>query len=105
MSVVHDNLANEIEKNIKEANVVVLCVTPRYLQSSSFLTEVSAASAYKRPIVAVLLQWVAWPPDSVPGHVKRIFASTRCIDMSNEKLFSRNVSLLVSHIVRVSSGG
>eukprot|EP00794_Sanderia_malayensis_P004776 gene4776-5403_t len=98
-----DSLTSEIEHNIKTSNAVVLCVTQRYLQSANFLKEVGLASSFSRPLVVVLLQWVAWPPDSVPGNVKRIFASIRCIDMSNDKLSARNMPLLVSHLLQLSS--
>ncbi len=101
---VHDSLTSEIESNIKCSNAVILCVTQRYLQSSNFLKEIGLASSFNKPIVVVLLQWVAWPPDGVPGSVKRIFASIRCIDMSNDKLFLRNMPLLVSHVTQIASG-
>ena len=98
----HDNLANEIEKNIKDSCVVVICVSPSYLQSANCLKEVSTAAFYNKPIIAVLLRWLAWPPDSVSYTMRRIFAAVKCVDLSNDKLFARNLPSLTSHILRVT---
>ena len=98
----HDNLANEIERRIRFSNVVLLCVSPTYLQSSNCLKEVSIAASYNKPIIAILLQWLAWPPDSVSYAMRRIFATVKCTDVSNEKLLVRNLPSLVSQIARVN---
>ena len=98
--VMQDNLNNQIERNIRDSVVVLLCITPSYFRSSNCLKEVELAASFDKPIFAVLLQWAPWPPDSVSSKLRRIFASVRCTDLSNEKLFTRNVSSLASKVSR-----
>ena len=97
-----ENLANEIERRIRLANVVMLCLSSSYLQSPNCLKEVSIASSYQKPIIAVLLQWLPWPPDAVSYGMRRVFAAVKCIDLSNEKLFAKNLPSLAPQIFRVS---
>ena len=97
-----ENLTNEIEKRIRLSNVVLLCVSSSYLQSPNCLKEVSIAASYKKPIIAVLLQWMAWPPDSVSYGMRRVLAAVKCIDFSNEKLFVKNLPSLGPQIFKVS---
>jgi len=97
---IHENLANEIEKRIRQSNVVLLCLSSSYLQSPNCLKEVSIAASYHKPIIAILLQWLPWPPDSTSYGMRRIFAAVKCIDFSTEKLFAKNLPSLVPQIYK-----
>lgn len=85
-----DSLQIQIQRKIKAAVAVVCCVTPKYICSENCTKDLSIAESMKKPIVPVMLQWLAWPPEG--GRARRILAPLSCIDMSNNNLFKRNLS-------------
>ena len=91
-----DNLQTQIQRNIKAAAAVVCCVTPKYICSENCTKDLSIAESMNKPVVPVMLQWLAWPPEG--GRVRRILAPLTCIDMSNDSLFKRNLSTVETHL-------
>lgn len=98
-----DDLVNEIERRIRDSNLVLLCISPSYLQSANCLKEVEIAATYKKPMIAVLLRWLPWPPDSVSYAMRRILAMVKCTDLSNEKLFLKNMPVVEQQILRINN--
>lgn len=92
----HESAPNQIQRNIKAAAAVVCCVTPKYICSENCTKDLNLAVSMNKPVVPVMLQWLAWPPEG--GRVRRILAPLQCIDMSNESLFRRNLSTVESHL-------
>ena len=82
------------KRNINAAKVVVCCVTNKYIHSE-VTKDLALADSLRKPILPVMLQWLSWPPE---GHMHRILAPLKCIDMSNEKLFKRNLNTVVAHV-------
>lgn len=95
-SPTHENSQSQIQRNIKAAAAVVCCVTPKYVCSENCIKDLSLAESMNKPVVPVMFQWLAWPPEG--GRVRRILAPLQCIDMSNDSLFRRNLSTVESHL-------
>ena len=95
-SPTHESSQSQIQRNIKAAVAVVCCVTPKYVCSENCIKDLSLAESMNKPVVPVMLQWLAWPPEG--GRVRRILAPLQCIDMSNDSLFKRNLSTVESHL-------
>lgn len=96
-----DSLQTQIQRKIKGAVAVVCCVTPKYICSENCTKDLSIAESMKKPIVPVMLQWLAWPPEG--GRARRILAPLSCIDMSNNNLFKRNLSTFEIYLKKCAS--
>lgn len=95
-----DTLQTQIQRNIKAAAAVVCCVTPKYICSENCTKDLSVAESLNKPVIPVMLQWLAWPPEG--GRVRRILAPLSCIDMSNDSLFKRNLSTVETHLKKLA---
>ena len=95
-----ESAPNQIQRNIKAATAVVCCVTPKYICSENCTKDLNLAVSMNKPVVPVMLQWLAWPPEG--GRVRRILAPLQCIDMSNDSLFKRNLSTVESHLRKLA---
>ncbi|XP_071953004.1 uncharacterized protein [Antedon mediterranea] len=95
-----ESLQSHIQRNMKAAQIVLCCVTPRYLQSDNCAKDLVLADQLQKPIIPVLLRFIAWPPDTGPSQVKKILSQTSQIDLSNDKLYKQNFHLLLDRIRR-----
>ncbi|XP_033645107.1 uncharacterized protein LOC117304656 [Asterias rubens] len=96
----HETLESNIQRNMKSSSIVLSCITPRYLQSDNGVKDLMLAEALHKPVIAVLLRFVAWPPDMGPSPIKKLLAHTNHIDLSNDKLFKQNFHVLVERLRR-----
>ena len=96
-----DTLQTQIQRNIKAAAAVVCCVTPKYVCSENCTKDLSIAESLNKPVVPVMLQWLAWPPEG--GRARRILAPLSCIDMSNDNLFKRNLGTVEAHLKKLAA--
>ena len=97
---IHETLESNIQRNMKSSSIVLSCITPRYLQSDNGVKDLMLAEALHKPVIAVLLRFVAWPPDMGPSPIKKLLAHTNHIDLSNDKLFKQNFHVLVERLRR-----
>ena len=58
-----DSLYEKIDRGVRGCQVVLSCVTRKYALSANCRREVSLADALKKPIVPLLLETSAWPPE------------------------------------------
>uniref|UniRef100_A0A1I8I651 Death domain-containing protein n=1 Tax=Macrostomum lignano TaxID=282301 RepID=A0A1I8I651_9PLAT len=58
-----DSLYEKIDRGVRGCSVVVAFVTPKYAASPNCRREVSLADAIRKPIVPVMLEKMAWPPE------------------------------------------
>lgn len=103
-AVPSEGLQVHLQRNMKSSAIVVCCITPRYLQSENCLKDIIFAESMGKPIVPVLLRFVAWPPDVGPSSVKKILARTTTVDFSNDKLYKQNFHLLLDKLRKYLSG-
>nr|AIW39918.1 TIRC [Branchiostoma belcheri tsingtauense] len=76
-----DQLYAAIDKGMRQAKAVISCVTPKYTESANCRNEVALAHSLKKPIVPVLLEKTAWPPE---GPMATPFAQLLYIDFTKE---------------------
>ncbi|XP_019627123.1 PREDICTED: uncharacterized protein LOC109471996 isoform X4 [Branchiostoma belcheri] len=76
-----DQLYAAIDKGMRQAKVVISCVTPKYTESANCRNEVALAHSLKKTIVPVLLEKTAWPPE---GPMAMPFAQLLYIDFTKE---------------------
>ncbi|XP_077997701.1 uncharacterized protein LOC144450836 isoform X2 [Glandiceps talaboti] len=77
-----DNLYSQIERGIRKAKVVICCCTSKYALSVNCRREVSSADALKKPLIPVVLENMAWPPE---GPMALPFTQLLYIDFSNDE--------------------
>ena len=87
---------------MKAAKAVVCCVTQKYICSDNCVKDLALAELLHKPIIPLLLQWIAWPPESGAVKARKILAPQTCIDLSNDKLFKRNLHSVVMCLNRLS---
>ncbi|XP_077869886.1 uncharacterized protein LOC100370582 isoform X2 [Saccoglossus kowalevskii] len=95
---VTETLQLNIQRNMKSSAVVLCCITPRYIQSDNCIKDLSLAEYLNKPIVPIMLRFVAWPPDTAQPGIKKMLARTVQIDLSNDKLFKQNFHLVLERI-------
>eukprot|EP00058_Branchiostoma_floridae_P010496 XP_002595984.1 hypothetical protein BRAFLDRAFT_96757 [Branchiostoma floridae] len=76
-----DQLYAAIDRGMRQAKVVISCVTPKYTESDNCRNEVALAHSLRKTIVPVLLENTAWPPE---GPMAMPFAQLLYIDFSKE---------------------
>ncbi|CAF1359773.1 unnamed protein product [Didymodactylos carnosus] len=72
-----DSLYEKIDNGVRNAKVIISCITPKYVISANCRREVSLADALKKPIIPLLLDRVSWPP---PGPMSLVFTEKLSID-------------------------
>ncbi|KAH3695774.1 uncharacterized protein LOC127862224 isoform X2 [Dreissena polymorpha] len=91
-----DTLQSLIQRNMKASSVVLTCITPKYLQSDNCKKDMMLAETFNKPIIPVLLRFS--PFESAPDPIRKILARLSYIDLSNERLYKQNISLVVEKI-------
>lgn len=76
----HKGLLNEISVHII-FQVVIACVSPKYVVSHHCIKELSLADLLHKPIIPVMIDKVAWPP---PGGMSLIFSQLVYINMKGK---------------------
>ncbi|XP_054770128.2 uncharacterized protein LOC129277962 [Lytechinus pictus] len=76
-----DPLYSKIDKGVRNAKVVVSCVTPKYSLSANCRREVSLSDALRKPIIPLLLEEMTWPPE---GPMSMTFTQLLYIDFTKE---------------------
>ncbi|XP_071845673.1 uncharacterized protein [Apostichopus japonicus] len=77
-----DPLFAKIDKGIRNAEVVLSCVTSKYALSANCRREVSLSDALRKPIIPLLLEeGMTWPP---PGPMSMTFTQLLYIDFTQE---------------------
>ncbi|XP_069074997.1 uncharacterized protein [Pleurodeles waltl] len=87
-----------IQTSMKASFVVLSCITPKYIQSDNCHKDLHLADALNKPVIPLLLHFLLWPPEGAPHHIPRILLRCPPIDLSSERLFRRNIGLLVNKI-------
>jgi len=87
-----DNLQSQILRKMKSSTVVVCCVTHKYICSENCSNDLNLANSLSKPIVPLMFQWMAWPPEGLAIKVRKILAPLHYIDLSNDKLLMKNLN-------------
>ena len=91
-----DTLQSQIQRNMKAASVVLSCITPKYLQSDNCKKDLTLAETFNKPIIPVLLRFS--PQESAPEQVRKILAKLHYVDLSNDRLYNQNLSILLEKV-------
>ena len=95
----NNNSNNNINNNsLKTAQVLICCISPKYLNSDICVKDVNLAEALHIPIIPILLKPCSWPPENIQFQVRRVLAPLKCIDISNDALLKRNLPQIISSI-------
>ena len=92
----NDNLQSQILRKMKSSSVVVCCITHKYICSENCSNDLNLASSLSKPVIPLMFQYMAWPPEGLAFKVRKMLAPLQVIDMSNEKLFKKNVNAVIS---------
>eukprot|EP00057_Strongylocentrotus_purpuratus_P010571 XP_011665045.1 PREDICTED: uncharacterized protein LOC105438652 [Strongylocentrotus purpuratus] len=76
-----DPLYSKIDKGVRNAKVVVSCITPKYSLSANCRREVSLSDALRKPIIPLLLEEMTWPPE---GPMSMTFTQLLYIEFTKE---------------------
>ena len=78
-----DSQNEKIEKAIRGCHVLISCVTSTYALSANCKQEVGLAHALNKPIIALLLEPITWPPE---GPMCMVFTELMYIDCCRPKV-------------------
>lgn len=92
----NDNLQSQILRKMKSSSVVLCCITHKYICSENCSNDLNLANSLSKPIVPLIFQWMAWPPEGLAFKVRKMLAPLHAVDMSNEKLFKKNLNVVIS---------
>ncbi|KAK3596964.1 hypothetical protein CHS0354_033622 [Potamilus streckersoni] len=73
-----DALNIKIDEGMRNAKVVIACVSPKYVVSHHCTREIGLADLLRKPIIPVLMEKTAWPP---PGGMALILSQLVYINM------------------------
>ncbi|KAK1173807.1 hypothetical protein AOXY_G4011 [Acipenser oxyrinchus oxyrinchus] len=93
-----ETLQNKIHRHMKAAAVVLSCFTPKYIHSDNCNKDLQLAKVLHKPLVPVLLHFMPWPPEGTTSSIRRFLCQFATIDLSNDRLFKRNLHLLLNRI-------
>ena len=85
-----ESMTHQQQRLVRTSNVVLCCVTPKYLQTDSCVKELTLADSLYKPILPVMLRFCPWPPEGTSAHLRQMLARVTPIDLSNDKLFRQN---------------
>ena len=72
-----NNLYQKIDLAIRNAKVVIACITPKFVVSHFCNREMALADLLRKPIVPIMLHPTPWPP---PGGMSLIFSQLVYVD-------------------------
>ena len=72
-----NNLYQKIDQAIRNAKVVIACITPKFVVSHFCNREMALADLLRKPIVPIMLHTTPWPP---PGGMSLIFSQLVYVD-------------------------
>lgn len=72
-----NNLYQKIDQAIRNAKVVISCITPKFVVSTFCNREMALADLLRKPIVPIMLHPTPWPP---PGGMSLIFSQLIYVD-------------------------
>ena len=72
-----NNLYQKIDQAIRNAKVVIACITPKFVVSHFCNREMALADLLRKPIVPIMLHPTPWPP---PGGMSLIFSQLIYVD-------------------------
>ncbi len=70
-------LYQKIDQAIRNAKVVIACITPKFVISNFCNREMALADLLRKPIVPIMLFLTPWPP---PGGMSLIFSQLVYVD-------------------------
>nr|XP_054769399.1 LOW QUALITY PROTEIN: uncharacterized protein LOC129277217 [Lytechinus pictus] len=76
-----DPLYSKIDKGVRNAKVIISCVTSKYSISANCRREVSLSDALRKPIIPLLLEEITWPPE---GPMSMTFTQLLYINFTKE---------------------
>jgi len=86
------------------SNVVICCLTPKYLNCQNCEQDLLLAKSLEKPVVPILLQFVSWPPEGASDRIRRIMVQfMKPLDLSNNKLFRANLPHLLDKLMKLDS--
>lgn len=71
------NLYQKIDQAIRNAKVIIACITPKFVVSPFCNREMALADLLRKPIVPIMLHATPWPP---PGGMSLIFSQLIYVD-------------------------
>lgn len=95
-----ESLTTQIQRNMKAAGVVLCCITPKYMQSDNCIKDLTLAENLHKPIIPVMLRFCPWPPEAAPPPVRKVLVRYVPVDLSNDKLYKQNITVLLEKIKR-----
>merc|ERR1712136_342614 len=97
----NESLQSHIHRNMKLSQLVICCLTPKYITSKNCEQDLTLAATLNKKILLVMLQFVPWPPDGVSEQIRRILVTLdRPIDLSNDKLLRSNIHTFVKKVAQ-----
>lgn len=76
-----DSLYGKIYEGISQSQVIIACLTPRYIVSRICIREITLADVLNKPILPIMLERIKWPP---PGPMAMIMSSLVFVDLCGE---------------------
>ncbi|XP_074642986.1 uncharacterized protein LOC141900130 [Tubulanus polymorphus] len=96
-----ETLQGQIQRIMRASSVVLCCITPKYMQSDNSSKDLALADSLRKPIVPVMLRYIAWPPDGNSSKVRKILSRCAHVDLSNDKLYKMNMRKVLEAVYKV----
>lgn len=88
-----------VSGGMSSVQVLLCCITPKYLSSETCIKDIHLADSLKIPIIPIMLRsGVTWPPESVQYHIRKILSPLKCIDITSDIMLKRNIAQIISAI-------
>lgn len=94
-----ESLQSQIQRNMKSASVVICCITPKYLQSDNCKKDLTLAETFSKPVIPVFLRFT--PLESAPDQIRKFLARLSYIDLSNDRLYKQNVTMVLDRVRKI----
>ena len=100
-------LNTAIEKAIRGCKAAIIVLTPEYGESKNCVKEISLADAMGKPLIPIIFEDVAWPPENLGFYLSQtIYAK---FDGSGKQFWSKEamtgvISQIQSHLPEIATG-